>query len=73
MAVFQDRYCSKCGKKVRMIRCETCKGTGGGALLAVPQGLQPARLAGEFPSTQRGGKDNGDGQELRRMSEAYVG
>ena len=31
MAVFQDRYCSKCGKKVRMIRCETCKGTGGGA------------------------------------------
>lgn len=29
MAVTQDRHCSKCGKKVRMVRCEICKGTGG--------------------------------------------
>ena len=29
MAVVEDRFCGKCGKKVRMVRCETCKGTGG--------------------------------------------
>lgn len=31
MAVVQDRYCAKCRKKVRMVRCEVCKGTGGGS------------------------------------------
>ena len=31
MAVTEERYCPKCGKKVRMTRCETCKGTGGGS------------------------------------------
>ena len=30
MAVTQDRYCAKCRKKVRMTRCEVCRGTGGG-------------------------------------------
>ena len=29
MAVTQDRWCPKCKKKVRMTRCEVCKGTGG--------------------------------------------
>lgn len=29
MAVTEDKHCSKCGKKVRMTRCEVCKGTGG--------------------------------------------
>ena len=24
----QDRYCPKCRKKVRMTRCEACKGRG---------------------------------------------
>ena len=24
----EDRYCPKCGKKVRMTRCEVCKGRG---------------------------------------------
>lgn len=28
MAVTEDRYCPKCGKKVRMTRCEVCKGRG---------------------------------------------
>ena len=31
MAVYSDKYCGKCGKKVRMTRCEACKGTGGGS------------------------------------------
>ncbi len=30
MAVTEDRHCPKCGKRVRMTRCEACKGTGGG-------------------------------------------
>jgi hypothetical protein len=30
MAITQDRHCGKCGKRVRMTRCEVCKGTGGG-------------------------------------------
>ena len=25
----EERYCPKCKKKVRMTRCEVCKGTGG--------------------------------------------
>lgn len=25
----QDKYCPKCRKKVRMTRCEVCKGRGG--------------------------------------------
>ncbi len=29
VAVYEDRYCAKCKKKVRMTRCEVCKGTGG--------------------------------------------
>jgi hypothetical protein len=29
MPVTEDRYCVKCGKKVRMTRCEVCKGRGG--------------------------------------------
>jgi hypothetical protein len=29
MAVTEERYCPKCGKKVRMARCEVCKGRGG--------------------------------------------
>jgi len=28
MAVYQDMYCPKCRKKVRMVRCEVCKGHG---------------------------------------------
>lgn len=28
MAVTQDRYCSKCGKTVRMNRCGVCRGNG---------------------------------------------
>jgi hypothetical protein len=35
MAVMEDRWCPKCKKKVRMTRCEVCKGRGGsGGLLA---------------------------------------
>jgi hypothetical protein len=30
MAVQEERYCPKCRRKVRMTRCEVCKGTGGG-------------------------------------------
>jgi hypothetical protein len=31
MAVTKDAHCPKCGKTVRMTRCEKCKGTGGSA------------------------------------------
>ena len=30
MATTKDIKCPKCGKVVRMTRCEVCKGTGGG-------------------------------------------
>lgn len=30
MAVYSDKQCPKCRKKVRMVRCEVCKGRGGG-------------------------------------------
>jgi hypothetical protein len=33
MAVYEERYCPKCKKKVRMTRCEICRGTGGGSSL----------------------------------------
>lgn len=26
MTVTQDKYCGRCGKAVRMARCEVCKG-----------------------------------------------
>lgn len=29
MAVHSDRFCKRCSKKVRMVRCEVCKGQGG--------------------------------------------
>ena len=32
MAIYEDRHCRKCGKKVRMMRCEICKGSGGGRM-----------------------------------------
>ena len=28
MAGYDDRNCPECGKKVKMIRCEACKGNG---------------------------------------------
>lgn len=47
MAVTQDRWCPKCQKRVRMTRCEVCKGDGWNGRtirVPVPELMQPARL-----------------------------